>query len=226
MDVVWRLGEVTAEQVRAALPGAPHDSTVRTLMRVLENKGYLTHEVRGKVYVHRALVGRQKAQKLAVRTVLARFFAGSAEDLVLRLIEDEQLTREQLDELRKVPDCAYRSKTSKERRAVMNPASGASWSSMTFALGLDVAAKATAILVIVLLIQFVLGRRRALLGSAVGNAGLIGLLLLPVSAMVFPSLPIACLPARVSESAGRSGGGCLANWLRSARLARRRRTRS
>lgn len=103
MDVVWRLGEATAEQVREALPGTPHDSTVRTLMRVLENKGYLTHEVRGKVYVHRALVGRHKAQKLAVRAVLTRFFAGSAEDLVLRLIEDEQLSREQLDELRRSP---------------------------------------------------------------------------------------------------------------------------
>ncbi len=103
MDIVWRLGEVTAEQVREALPGAPHDSTVRTLMRVLENKGYLTHDVRGKVYIHRALVGRQKAQKLAVRTMLTRFFAGSAEDLVLRLIEDEQLSPEQLDELRRSP---------------------------------------------------------------------------------------------------------------------------
>ena len=62
MDVVWRLGEVTAEQVREALPGAPHDSTVRTLIRVLENKGYLTHEVRGKAYVYRALVERRKAE--------------------------------------------------------------------------------------------------------------------------------------------------------------------
>jgi BlaI family penicillinase repressor len=103
MDIVWRLGDATAEQVRAALPGSPHDSTVRTLMRVLENKGYLTHEVRGKVYVHRARVGRHKAQKLAVRSVLARFFAGSAEDLVLSLIEDEQLSREQLDEIRRTP---------------------------------------------------------------------------------------------------------------------------
>jgi BlaI family transcriptional regulator, penicillinase repressor len=110
MDVVWRLGEVTAEQVREALPGSPHDSTVRTLMRVLENKGYLTHEVRGKAYVHRALVGRQKAQKIAVRSVLARFFAGSAEDLVLRLIEDEHLSPEQLDELRRSATSPSRSK--------------------------------------------------------------------------------------------------------------------
>jgi len=101
MDIVWRLGEVTAEQVRAALPGTPHDSTVRTLIRVLESKGYLTHEVRGKAYIHRALVGRHKAQKLAVRSVLTRFFAGSAEDLVLRLIEDEHLSQKQLDELRR-----------------------------------------------------------------------------------------------------------------------------
>jgi predicted transcriptional regulator len=101
MDVIWRLGEATAEQVREALPGAPHDSTVRTLLRVLETKGYLTHESRAKAYVHRALVGRQKVQRLVLRSMLARFFAGSAEDLVLRLIEDEHLTQNQLDELRR-----------------------------------------------------------------------------------------------------------------------------
>ncbi len=101
MNVVWRLGEVTADQVREALPGKPHDSTVRTLMRVLETKGYLTHEVRGKAYVHRALVERQEAQKLALGGLLARLFSGSAEDLVLRLIEDEHLTPQQLEELRR-----------------------------------------------------------------------------------------------------------------------------
>ena len=101
MDVVWRLGEATAEQVREALPGRPHDSTVRTLMRVLESKGYLSHESRGKAYVYRATVGRQKAQRLALKSVLARFFAGSAEDLVLRLIEDEHLSPSQLEELRR-----------------------------------------------------------------------------------------------------------------------------
>ena len=47
MDVVWRLGEVTAEEVRVSLPGEPHDSTVRTIMRLLESKGYLTHEATG-----------------------------------------------------------------------------------------------------------------------------------------------------------------------------------
>lgn len=101
MDVVWRLGEATAEVVREALPGRPHDSTARTLLRVLERKGYLTHEVRGKAYVYRAAVERRKAQRRVLRSVVARFFGGNAEDLVMRLIEDEQITLEQLRELQR-----------------------------------------------------------------------------------------------------------------------------
>ena len=100
MDAIWRLGEATAEKIRGEMPDAPHDSTIRTLLRVLESKGYLSHEVAGKAYVYRASIARSKAQGLALRSVLSRFFAGSAEDLVLRLIEDEQLTPEQLDQIR------------------------------------------------------------------------------------------------------------------------------
>ncbi len=101
MEVVWRLGEASAEQVREAMPEAPHDSTVRTLLRVLETKGYLEHESRGKAYIYRARVGREKAQRRAVGSLLSRLFGGSAEDLVLRLIEDEQITPEQLTALRR-----------------------------------------------------------------------------------------------------------------------------
>lgn len=101
MDAVWRLGEATAEQVREAMPEPLHDSTVRTLLRVLESKGYLEHEARGKAYVYRAVVERKKAQRRALGSVLSRFFGGSAEDLVLRLIEDERITPEQLDALRR-----------------------------------------------------------------------------------------------------------------------------
>ncbi|MGP0070161.1 MAG: BlaI/MecI/CopY family transcriptional regulator [Isosphaeraceae bacterium] len=101
MDALWRLGEATAEQVREALPQSLHDSTVRTLLRVLESKGYLCHEARGKSFVYRAVIGRQKAQRHALRDLLGRLFGGSAEDLVLRLIEDETITLEQLDELRR-----------------------------------------------------------------------------------------------------------------------------
>ena len=100
MDAVWRLGEATAEQVREAMAGRPHDSTVRTLLRVLEGKGYLRHEARGKAYVYTAAITRVKAQRAALGDLLARFFGGSAEGLVVRLVEDEHLTPAQLDELR------------------------------------------------------------------------------------------------------------------------------
>jgi BlaI family transcriptional regulator, penicillinase repressor len=75
--------------------------TVRTLLRVLEAKGYVKHQRNGKAYVYRAAAGRRKAQSLAVRSTLTRFFAGSAQDLVLRLIEDEHLSQEQLVEPRR-----------------------------------------------------------------------------------------------------------------------------
>ncbi len=101
MDVVWRLGEATADQVRDGLSKPPHDSTIRTLLRVLESKGYVRHEAAGKAYLYRATVDRRKVQRLALGNLLARFFGGSAEDLVLRLIEDERITPEQLDELRR-----------------------------------------------------------------------------------------------------------------------------
>src|ERR1700722_14237887 len=84
MDALWRLGDATAEQVREALPQPLHDSTVRTLLRVLESKGYLRHEARGKSFIYRAVIGRQKAQRHALRDLLGRLFGGSAEDLVLR----------------------------------------------------------------------------------------------------------------------------------------------
>lgn len=101
MDVLWQSGTATADEVRALLPGRPHDSTVRTLLRILETKGYVTHDVRGKSYLYRPTVERSQAQKSAVRQFLARLFGGSAESLVLRLIEDEALTPEQLEEIRK-----------------------------------------------------------------------------------------------------------------------------
>ena len=105
MEVLWSRGEATAEQVREALADGPHDSTVRTVLRVLVAKGYVTRDGRGKSYTYRPAVGRDDAQRTALRGLMARLFGGSAEGVVLRLLEDEQLTPEHLDEIRKAfPD--------------------------------------------------------------------------------------------------------------------------
>ena len=100
MEILWEAGEGTAEAVREALPDDPHDSTVRTMLRVLKDKGYV--RIRGRqpaVYVPK--IGRAKVQTKAAQSLLTRFFGGSVEALVLRLIEDEELTSDQLDQLRK-----------------------------------------------------------------------------------------------------------------------------
>ena len=111
MDVLWRIGPATAEQVREALPDRPHDSTVRTLLRVLESKGHVARDDRGTAYAFRALVDRARAQRTAVRSFLTRFFSGSAEDLVLRLVEDEQITPAQLAEIRQTLQAPHNRRT-------------------------------------------------------------------------------------------------------------------
>jgi BlaI family penicillinase repressor len=99
MEILWDRGPSTADVVRVALPDEPHDSTVRTLLRILKHKGYV--RVRGRQpAVYEAKIDRAKAQKKATQSLLARFFGGSAEALMHHLVEDEELTPEQLEKWR------------------------------------------------------------------------------------------------------------------------------
>jgi predicted transcriptional regulator len=116
MDVLWGLEAATAEQVREQLPDRPHDSTVRTLLRVLVEKGYVSRDDRGTAYTYRPAVEREKAQKTALRHLLGRLFGGSAESLVLRLIEDEQLRPDQLEEIRRAVEKGSDTKPNKRKR--------------------------------------------------------------------------------------------------------------
>jgi BlaI family transcriptional regulator, penicillinase repressor len=100
LDILWARGHATADEIRVALPGQPHDSTVRTLLRVLEDKGHVTHlPGGGRTFIYRPVIAREKAQQAALGGLLARFFGGSAESLVLRLLEEEHLTAEELQAL-------------------------------------------------------------------------------------------------------------------------------
>jgi BlaI family penicillinase repressor len=98
MDVLWTRGQATADEIRAALPDEPHDSSVRTLLRILQRKRYLKIR-KQKPYLYVPAIERDRVQQDAAKNLLARFFGGSAESLVLRLLENESLTPEQLDEL-------------------------------------------------------------------------------------------------------------------------------
>ncbi len=100
MEILWREGPTTAEAVRLALPDEPHDSTVRTLLRVLKQKGYVRTRGRQPA-LYEPAVPREKVQGRAAQSLLKRFFGGSAEALVMRLVEDEALSPELLERLRK-----------------------------------------------------------------------------------------------------------------------------
>jgi BlaI family penicillinase repressor len=88
MDVVYRLGEATAVQVREGLPDPPSGTAVRTLLRILESKGHLAHRSAGKEHVYRPTKPRGPAGRSALRGVLATFFEGSLERAVAAHLTD------------------------------------------------------------------------------------------------------------------------------------------
>lgn len=99
MAVLWEERTATAEQIRDRLSGKPHDSTVRTLLRVLAAKGHVHVDADTRPTAYRPAVQRVNVQKRVTRDVLKRFFGNSAQALVLQLLDDEQLTAEELKAL-------------------------------------------------------------------------------------------------------------------------------
>lgn len=101
MDILFRIGRATAADVMAELPDDPSYSTVRTQLRVLEQKGHVRHEQEGLRFVYTPVVARNTARKSALRHVIATFFDGSPEKAVAALLGGEaaKLTDEQLDRI-------------------------------------------------------------------------------------------------------------------------------
>ncbi|MBV9770156.1 MAG: BlaI/MecI/CopY family transcriptional regulator [Bryobacterales bacterium] len=101
MSILWRRGPATAEQVREDL--APKrklkESTIRTLLGRLEKKGHLKHAVDGRTYVYSTVEGPQGFAIRAVRQLIERFCAGSAEQLLVGLVDHEVLDAGQLRRL-------------------------------------------------------------------------------------------------------------------------------
>ena len=101
MDVLYRRGRATAAEVMQDLTGDPHSSTVRTQLRVLEDKGHVRHEEEGLRYVYMPAVPRHAARKSALRHVVETFFDGSTEKAVAALLgrEGSRLSDAELDRI-------------------------------------------------------------------------------------------------------------------------------
>jgi len=104
MQTIWDQGTATADQVRRHLEAQRElkDSTIRTILRRLEDKGFVDHLVEGRTYLYRALIRPRRAAAQAVRQVVERLCGGSVEELLLGLVDDQQLSGEQLERLSKL----------------------------------------------------------------------------------------------------------------------------
>jgi predicted transcriptional regulator len=100
MGVLYRLGRATAGEVRAALDGHPADSTVRTQLRVLEDKGHVRHEEVGLRYVYMPTVPRHAARKSALKHLVETFYDGSTSKVVAALLGgDADVTDDELERI-------------------------------------------------------------------------------------------------------------------------------
>ena len=104
MKVIWDRGAATAEDVRIALVAldkklAIKDSTVRTVLRRLEEKGYVKHTVDGRTYVYSPKVASQSVATDAVRGIIDRFCDGSIENLLVGMVDDELVSADALKQL-------------------------------------------------------------------------------------------------------------------------------
>lgn len=102
MNIIWEKGRATVGEVVKALESEPPlaYSTVLTTLRILEQKGCVSHTQEGRAYVYEPLIDRQQAQRSALQHLISRFFNNSPELLVLNVLEHEELDAQELERLK------------------------------------------------------------------------------------------------------------------------------
>lgn len=117
LQIVWERGVATAEDVRVELEAEQplKDSTIRTVLRRLEEKGYASHTVEGRTYRYQATAPPEAVAAGAVRKVIDQFCRGSVENLLVGMVESQVITPQKLAQLaQKIADSKQR--TSKKTR--------------------------------------------------------------------------------------------------------------
>jgi predicted transcriptional regulator len=100
MGVLWDLGSGTVSEVRDRLPADLAYTTVLTILRNLEAKGFVDHVAEGKAHRYAPKVARRTARRSALAKIVDKLFHGSPEQLVAQLVEDEELSPDDLKRLR------------------------------------------------------------------------------------------------------------------------------
>ncbi len=104
MNVLWERQRATVSDIVAAL--APRHivayNSVQTILRILETKGYVTHDKSGRAFIYRPVVGPGPARRRAIRNLVARLFDNSPSLLVLNVLQDEQVDPAELKRLKQL----------------------------------------------------------------------------------------------------------------------------
>jgi BlaI family penicillinase repressor len=104
MQILWRQGPSTVSEVRVLVCDAPAYTTVLTILRNLESKGYVGHIEEGRAHRYQALVDSDVARTSALRALVRKLFDGSAELLLIHLVSDKRLSSAQLRRIRRMLD--------------------------------------------------------------------------------------------------------------------------
>ena len=106
MDILYRLGQGSAQNVLENLPDPPSYSAVRALMVTLEGKGMVSHSKESRRYIYKPVVTEKKARRSAISNLLSTFFDGKPEKLVAALLDadDLKLEKEELAKIRSLLD--------------------------------------------------------------------------------------------------------------------------
>src|SRR6185436_2159176 len=104
MSVLWQRQTATVADVVAVLKRKKPVtySTVQTVLRILEDKGYVSHEKEARAFMYKARVDERQARRRALRHLVTRLFNGSPGELVLNVLEDEQIEPEEMSRLKKL----------------------------------------------------------------------------------------------------------------------------
>jgi BlaI family transcriptional regulator, penicillinase repressor len=101
LSIVWREGSVTAEQVRQAIDRPLADSTIRTMLRRLEEKGYIAHSAENRAFIYRPAESRQRVAGRAAKRIVDWLCEGSVETLLVGMVDSKILDRAELQRLAK-----------------------------------------------------------------------------------------------------------------------------
>lgn len=108
MQVLWRKGPATVQQILDALPVAPAlaYNSILTIIRILEKKGYVAHSKDGRAHVYQPLVEQEEASRSEISRLVSRFFRDSHEDLVLNILGERGIDPAELARLRAMLEAA------------------------------------------------------------------------------------------------------------------------